>query len=508
MKFFIYLMALLCLVTTAYAQNYKVNIGLTQPITPAATIETDGKILMSIDILHKLGINFSSVSKSNILLDDYKKKIILYNEFDLMLIDIVDLANALDVDYIRKNNEITIYNKIQSATVENGYVNVKFAFTSSYEYTIINNKLAIDLIGASFNPNAIANNDSSGMINNIRFGQLTLDAARCVFDLTNEVKNRPRKTGKGDHITLKLADLGISNVANIDDISLKRSNNNSTITLKNGASAKISSTVDINTGKVNIIVSNAKIPSDLQKSYSADGTKISVSGNQITTSLDVISDISSKVVDSDLIITISPINALNKDFKDLVITLDPGHGGNDPGARFGSIFEKNINYRATMFIKQALEEQGAKVIVTRNENNFLTLTERGQLAIDKKADFFISIHTNSTTAANAASGIETYYRDNFTSSQYLGANIHSRIVATAPIPNKGLKRDTSLYQSGLGVLRKASSGNVPCILIELGFINHYIDRSYLLDDNYFSKIADNIVKGIKDYLTGRPCNDK
>ena len=82
--------------------------------------------------------------------------------------------------------------------------------------------------------------------------------------------------------------------------------------------------------------------------------------------------------------------------------------------------------------------------------------------------------------------------------------MNTQIIKNLKIPNKGLKKDTSLYSTGLGVLRKCNSDNIPCLLIELGFINHSTDRAYLQDKDYNNYIAKSVADGIEEYIKGLP----
>lgn len=58
----------------------------------------------------------------------------------------------------------------------------------------------------------------------------------------------------------------------------------------------------------------------------------------------------------------------NGSLKGKILVVDPGHGGYDPGAVKGGVYEKNINYKISMKLKKALEEKGAMVILTRDSD--------------------------------------------------------------------------------------------------------------------------------------------
>jgi N-acetylmuramoyl-L-alanine amidase len=91
------------------------------------------------------------------------------------------------------------------------------------------------------------------------------------------------------------------------------------------------------------------------------------------------------------------------------IVIDPGHGGKDPGAiSHNGLKEKNLNLTISKYIKEGLEKQGFKVILTRTKDTYLTLLDRVRIAKKNKADLFISIHTNSNRSRQI-NGIEVYY---------------------------------------------------------------------------------------------------
>ncbi|MBQ7256234.1 MAG: N-acetylmuramoyl-L-alanine amidase [Abditibacteriota bacterium] len=505
-KYILLILAFLLLSSVAEADDFKVFIGLTQPITPAMSLEKGNKILMSIDILSKLDLDFRASGLNMIFLEKSKKNINIYNQYDMPFIDIAELCGALGVDYIRRNNNVTIYNKIISATCENGFVNLEFAFASTYEYSYWNNCLVVDLIGSVHNPNALALNRDPKNVADILFGQVTLDSARSMFKLNTPVPNTKPIRQSGSSLYLKL-NIG-NKVKNfiVDNMNIYANFRDNIIHIKGGANLKYTINEDMDTGKITISFSNGSFNGNLQKVHKTGLMSFTVTKNTITTMSNEIKGIKTEYKLSDLIITLSPPKGVGVNIKNLRVTIDPGHGDKDVGAKYKTLYEKDINYRAAIALKKELEARGVLVYMTRGENGFLSLAQRGQVAIDTDSDIFISLHTNSTAKENKASGLETYYRGAMFSAEYLGRCLHGEMVKGLPIPNKGLKKDTVLYSSGLGVLRKCNSGGIPCVLIELGFINHSTDRAYLQSDEYLANIAKAIADGVEEYITGKPLN--
>lgn len=92
----------------------------------------------------------------------------------------------------------------------------------------------------------------------------------------------------------------------------------------------------------------------------------------------------------------------------LVVVLDPGHGGSDSGATRGSVYEKNLNLKVAQYCKEELEEySGVTVYMTRTNDTYLTLEQRAAKAKSYSADILVSIHQNS--GSSSATGAEVYY---------------------------------------------------------------------------------------------------
>ncbi len=88
-----------------------------------------------------------------------------------------------------------------------------------------------------------------------------------------------------------------------------------------------------------------------------------------------------------------------------VVCIDAGHGGEDVGAILEKRYEKDDTLKLAKRIKERLKKQGIKVIMTRENNNSISLEERCNLANRKKAELFVSIHRNSAEKGN---GIEIW----------------------------------------------------------------------------------------------------
>lgn len=180
-----------------------------------------------------------------------------------------------------------------------------------------------------------------------------------------------------------------------------------------------------------------------------------------------------------------------------VVVLDPGHGGHDPGARFDGVSEKTLALSISQRAARHLTAAGATVIMTRSTDVFVPLAERPAIANRNKADFFISVHINSSATPNRSTGTITFYHKQDPIGRLLAECLHREIVKTSGLPNIGVWSDQRIYNSGFAVLRGAQ---VPAVLLELGFINHSTDRRVMQTEKFQEAVAAALVEGLKVYL--------
>lgn len=167
------------------------------------------------------------------------------------------------------------------------------------------------------------------------------------------------------------------------------------------------------------------------------------------------------------------------------IVLDAGHGGNDPGAVGGNLFEKDVNIQVVKKLETKLKAAGADVYLTRKGDEYVTLPERVRMAESVKADLFLSVHANSYSSSSAH-GAEVLYKQ--TNSKRLAEILAPLIAQAGGITNRGIKHRNDLY-----ILNNQSR---PAVLLELAFISNPQERELLFNPTYQNKVAEAIVKGI------------
>jgi len=227
------------------------------------------------------------------------------------------------------------------------------------------------------------------------------------------------------------------------------------------------------------------------------------------------------------------------------IVVDAGHGGWDLGTvgRRG-LLEKDVVLEIAQRLGKLLESRlGAEVILTRNDDNYLPLDERAEIANQSQADLFVSVHANYSDLPSAR-GVETYYTNFFSSpsakdlemrqnegrdsatpqtnsaqtnpvrqnvatsalspgdlheriehSRRLAASVQRALYATLSGQNPGL-RDRGVKEASYVVLTETA---MPGILAEVSFVSSPTDEQKLRSDGYREQIAEALYKGIARY---------
>lgn len=180
--------------------------------------------------------------------------------------------------------------------------------------------------------------------------------------------------------------------------------------------------------------------------------------------------------------------SLNK----LVIAVDAGHGGSNTGAGgpTGSS-EKALALAVALKLQKTLEQEGAKVIMTRTTEKFVDNLQRVLFYRDSLPDLLISIHLNSSADPIRVSGTSTFYR--YTGFRNLSRSIYKRMLEL------GLKEygNTGSFNFMLN-----SPVEYPNALVETLFISNPEDEMKILDQGFQQQMAEKIVQGIKDFLEG------
>ena len=193
---------------------------------------------------------------------------------------------------------------------------------------------------------------------------------------------------------------------------------------------------------------------------------------------------------------------------DIVVGLDPGHGGNDPGAMGGNLIESDLTWKIASRVKEILDATpGITGVLTKSQYEDLDRREeRARRAVDNGADLLVSFHINSNASSNSMSGAEVYIthstaeRRFFEYSNELGMDILSNLRSVgvqshSPKPLVRVGADWDKYDDGTiadyyGIISWPMHMGIPGILIEHAFINNPYDRTYYLNDDMLNKMAE------------------
>lgn len=169
------------------------------------------------------------------------------------------------------------------------------------------------------------------------------------------------------------------------------------------------------------------------------------------------------------------------------VVLDPGHGGEDPGAVVGEAQEKDINLAIALLVRNQLAEQeGVVVLMTREQDVYPSLTDRADFANREKADLYVSIHANSLED-NSYAGIFTFYHPDKRSSRTPAETIQAAVTAASGGLDRGVRSED------YAVLRET---DMPAVLVETGFMTCPEELALLLDADYQKLLAQGIAEGI------------
>lgn len=230
--------------------------------------------------------------------------------------------------------------------------------------------------------------------------------------------------------------------------------------------------------------------------------------------------------------------------RDIIVVVDPGHGGKDPGA-IGSKGQREkdvVLSIAQLLAKRLKREKGFDVKLVRNDDFFVPLRKRVDIARQHKADMFISVHADAAPRLTA-SGASVYAlseggatsatarfmaqrengadllgattllnlkdKDPMLAGVILDMSMNATIASSLQLGSSvlgSLQNITTLHQkrveqAGFAVLK---SPDVPSILVETGFISNTQDAQRLVTARHQQAVADGLFEGLKKYFEKNP----
>lgn len=175
-----------------------------------------------------------------------------------------------------------------------------------------------------------------------------------------------------------------------------------------------------------------------------------------------------------------------------LVVIDAGHGGANPGASYRGRQEKDDALALALAVGDILERNGIEVYYTRTTDVYESPFQKAMEGNAVGADYFVSIHRNSSPYPNQYTGVETLVYNRYGEAARLAANINEQLEMVGFV-NQGVNERPNLV-----VLNRT---NMPAVLVEVGFINTDADNQ-LLDDRFYD-VAQAIADGIIETLRTR-----
>jgi N-acetylmuramoyl-L-alanine amidase len=239
------------------------------------------------------------------------------------------------------------------------------------------------------------------------------------------------------------------------------------------------------------------------------------------------------------------LNSTSTTDRDIVIVLDAGHGGEDPGSIGPSgSFEKNVTLDVAKRLQSLIgKEKGMKALMTRSGDYYISPNKRPQLARKHKADMFVSIHADAFTTpqpkgasvwvlsmkrantelgrwlenterhsellGGAAEIIQDTANERYLAQTFLDMSMDHSLTTSYDVSRdmlKHLKKVTTLHKkkpqgASFAVL---TSPDIPSILVEMGFISNPQEEKNLNWSVYKQKMAQSVFNGLKEHFKGSP----
>lgn len=188
----------------------------------------------------------------------------------------------------------------------------------------------------------------------------------------------------------------------------------------------------------------------------------------------------------------------NSKYRNILVVLDAGHGGKDPGA-IGidtKIKEKNMALDTVNRLDKLLREAGFKTYLTRKDDTYVGLYERPEIANGLNANAFVSVHYNASSNRKTY-GLQVLYNgdDPFRDNKNFARIVQDKMIRVLNSPDKGI-----IHRPKLVVIRETK---MPAILTEMGFLSNSIEERKIGTSTYRQNAAKAMYEGIKAYFDSK-----
>lgn len=183
---------------------------------------------------------------------------------------------------------------------------------------------------------------------------------------------------------------------------------------------------------------------------------------------------------------------LSNSLKNMIIAIDPGHGGDESGAKSATgILEKDINLVWAKHLADKFRDAGATVILTRSSDETVSLQQRVKTAEDGNAHLFLSLHNNSTTPSGnplAARGTSVYF--SLPHQQALAWAVYPYLIDLGLLPYGRISN--SYYVT--------NATSFVALLVEGGFLTHPVEEQMLNNNTFLQRMALAVFNGVEQFV--------
>ena len=183
----------------------------------------------------------------------------------------------------------------------------------------------------------------------------------------------------------------------------------------------------------------------------------------------------------------------------VVIVVDPGHGGEDPGkVGINDVLEKDLNLQIAKKVKKLLEEAGIKIVMTRTNDKVPDakkedLNQRVQLINDTKPKLALCIHQNSYPDEKIK-GAQVFYHTITPEAEDVASIVQEQLRTVDPTNTRQIKENDTYFM--------LKNTQVPTIIVECGFLTNPDEAAKLTQEDYQDKLAQAICEGVVKWLNG------
>ena len=183
----------------------------------------------------------------------------------------------------------------------------------------------------------------------------------------------------------------------------------------------------------------------------------------------------------------------------VVIVVDPGHGGEDPGkVGINDVLEKDLNLQIAKKVKKLLEEAGIRIVMTRTNDKVPKakkedLNQRVQLINETKPKLALCIHQNSYPDAKIK-GAQVFYHTITPEAEDAASIVQEQLRTVDPTNTRQIKENDTYYM--------LKNCQVPTIIVECGFLTNPDEAAKLTQEEYQDQIAQAICEGVVKWLSG------